>query len=85
MSSTSAPTRRRKTPAVMPPILLSQPEAWAFVGLSRSAWFTEKAAGNIPNPVCVRTSPRPRWRRADLEAWVATLPTSHREAAGAVG
>jgi predicted DNA-binding transcriptional regulator AlpA len=59
-------------PAKVPGELLSQPEAWAFCGLSRSVWFRLKSAGKLPPPVGSATS-NPRWRRADLQRWIERL------------
>lgn len=61
------------------PVLLSQPQAWAFVGLSRSGWFALRSSGQLPDPVYPTTSSRPYWRREELEVWASTLPTSRRE------
>jgi excisionase family DNA binding protein len=53
-------------------LLLSQSEAWAYLGLARSSWYRLRAAGKLPAPVSVYGT-GPRWRRADLDAWVAKL------------
>lgn len=72
--------RGQKNAGGVAPVLFSQPAAWAFAGMSRTAWFAAKSAGLLPAPVYIGTSPRPMWRRADLESWAANLPTSRREA-----
>jgi predicted DNA-binding transcriptional regulator AlpA len=54
------------------PLLLNQPAAWAFLGLSRSAWFRLKGAGKLPRPVSVPGC-GPHWRKTDLEKWVENL------------
>ena len=53
--------------------MLSQPQAWDYAGVSRSEWFRLKAGGLLPRPVFLAGSPRPRYRRADLDAFVASL------------
>lgn len=55
-------------------LLLDQQNAWEFVGLSRATWFRLRSAGKIPEPVRIAGSSL-RWRRSDLEKWVAGLPT----------
>jgi predicted DNA-binding transcriptional regulator AlpA len=58
--------------------LLSQPQSWAFVGVTRSVWFRLRAEGKLPPPVGSATG-NPRWRRSDLQSWVARLkPASRR-------
>ncbi len=53
-------------------LLLSQSEAWEFVGLPRSTWFRLRSAGKLPNPVEVPSGGL-YWLRSDLENWVANL------------
>lgn len=50
------------------PLLLDQPAAIAYTGLSRSGWFRLKSADLLPRPVHVEGS-GDRWRRKDLDAW----------------
>src|SRR5262249_19043974 len=57
--------------AAVVPLLLSQTEAMAFVGLKRTSWFEAKAAGELPPHVIINGVPM--WRRSDLEAWAARL------------
>jgi predicted DNA-binding transcriptional regulator AlpA len=52
------------------PLLISEP--WAYVGLSRSAFYRLMSAGEAPRPVPL-SGTRLRWRRADLDAWVSRL------------
>jgi predicted DNA-binding transcriptional regulator AlpA len=80
---TTMPTRRNSRRSQPNPVLLSQPQAWAFCGLTRTAWFGLKSANALPAAVYLPTSSRPFWRRADLEAWIAKLPTSRRESVNA--
>lgn len=58
-------------PAKPQALLLTQREAWTFLGLSRSAWFRLRGEGKLPKPV----SPDGAllWRRVDLERWVERL------------
>jgi predicted DNA-binding transcriptional regulator AlpA len=59
-------------------LLLSQGEAWRYLGLARSSWYRLRAAGKLPSPVSVYGT-GPRWRRADLDAWVARLKPARRK------
>lgn len=63
------------------PLLLGQPAAMAYVGLSRSSWFRAKSAGQLPRPVYVEGSGE-RWRRKDLDAWVERLKPHRRRKGG---
>lgn len=54
------------------PLLLTQEEAWSFIGVSRAAFFRLKAAGVLPRPVHVE-GVGVRYRRADLESFVQRL------------
>jgi len=54
------------------PLLLSQSEAWTYLGLPRSTWFRLRSAGKLPDPVNVPGSGL-FWRRADLDKWVTNL------------
>jgi predicted DNA-binding transcriptional regulator AlpA len=60
------------TPPTAVPLLLPQPAAWIYLGLSRSAWFRLKSANKLPRPVSV-PGVGPHWRRSDLEDWVSRL------------
>jgi predicted DNA-binding transcriptional regulator AlpA len=62
-------------PAPKPvPLLLDQPAAIEFLGLSRSGWFRLKAAGRLPRPVSVPgAGVGQHWRRRDLERFVEGL------------
>jgi hypothetical protein len=60
-------------PLIAPvPLLLAQPLAWKFLGVSRSAWFRLRGADRLPKPVNVPGSGL-HWRRTDLEKFVAGL------------
>jgi predicted DNA-binding transcriptional regulator AlpA len=60
-------------PAAEPvPLLLPQPAAWRYAGLSRSGWFRLRSQGALPAPVRVKGAGL-LWRRADLEQWAARL------------
>jgi len=64
-----------------PPLLLSAPQAAAFVGVSRSRWFELQAQGAIP-PAVRPGGGRRMWRRQDIERWVALgCPSGERFAA----
>ena len=54
------------------PQLLDQGDAWTYCGLSRSGWFRLKSAGELPAPIHV-SGVGLRWRRADLDKWLARL------------
>lgn len=56
-------------PATLP-LTLSQPEAMAFTGLSKSAWHRLKSAGLLPRPVHLPGA-GDRYRTRDLQDWVA--------------
>jgi predicted DNA-binding transcriptional regulator AlpA len=77
------PTAPASAPGIAPlPLLLTQEQAWAFVGLSRSAWYALRAADALPKPIMIPGAGQ-RWRRKDLEAWVDRLqPTRQRRPKG---
>lgn len=56
-----------------PPALMGETSAAAYLGVSASTLRTMADAGEAPAPVYVRT--RRLYRRADLDAWVASLPS----------
>lgn len=56
-----------------------QAGAIAYVGVSRSAWFRLRAADELPAPVAIPGC-GPRWRRADLDRWLAKLKPAKRKA-----
>jgi predicted DNA-binding transcriptional regulator AlpA len=63
-------------PASHVPQLVSQP--WAYCGVSRSAFYRLLSADKAPSPVSLPGS-RPRWRRSDLDRWIASLkPARHK-------
>jgi predicted DNA-binding transcriptional regulator AlpA len=63
--------------AVIVPQLLKQPQAWAFIGVTRANWYRMRSAGELPDPVEVPGGEL-MWRRADLEKWVARLKPARR-------
>lgn len=69
--TTPAPNRSPRTTSV--PQLLSQRQAWEYVGISRAMWFRLRSRDALPSPVAVPGS-RVRFRLADLDAWIAALP-----------
>jgi predicted DNA-binding transcriptional regulator AlpA len=54
-----------------PPLLLSQPRAWRFLGVSRTAWFRLKSEPGFPKPVRVNGSLY--WRTSELSKWAERL------------
>lgn len=67
-------------PALAPqPILLSAERAAACLDISATLLREMAATGEAPAPVKVRS--RTLWRRADLDAWAASLPTVAERAA----
>ncbi|MFO0821633.1 MAG: hypothetical protein U0792_00575 [Gemmataceae bacterium] len=58
-----------KLGTVTTPQSLSQPQAWAYLGLSRSAWFRLKSAGLLPKPITLAGA-GDRWRKRDLDDWL---------------
>jgi hypothetical protein len=67
----------RTPPATAAALLLTQEEAWGFLGVSRSAWFRLRSADKLPAPVEIPGVGQ-RWRRRDLEGFVAKLRPSRR-------
>jgi predicted DNA-binding transcriptional regulator AlpA len=53
-------------------LLLTQPQAWRFVGLSRTAWFRFKGQGLLPKPVNLPGCDQ-LFRRSELERFVERL------------
>jgi excisionase family DNA binding protein len=51
-------------------LLISDREAAALAGLSRATWHRLRAAGKLP--ACVKLGRSVRWRRADVEGWIAS-------------
>jgi predicted DNA-binding transcriptional regulator AlpA len=58
-----------KLGTVTTPQSMSQPAAWKYIGVSRSAWFRLKSAGLLPKPIALAGA-GDRWRRKDLDAWL---------------
>jgi predicted DNA-binding transcriptional regulator AlpA len=51
------------------PLLITDREAAALCGLSRSSWHRLRAAGRVPPGV--RLGRACRWSRAEITAWVS--------------
>jgi predicted DNA-binding transcriptional regulator AlpA len=66
------PASTDATPRPPGPLLLTQRQAAALLGVSRSAWFRLRAAGALPLPVRP-TGGDLMWRRRDLEKYVDNL------------
>lgn len=65
----AAAVERATAPA---PLLLEPRAAWTLLGLSKSGFYRLVSSGELPQPVQVPGS-GPRWKRCDLERWVARL------------
>jgi predicted DNA-binding transcriptional regulator AlpA len=57
-------------------LLIAAP--WRYVGLSRSGYYRLMAANEAPKPVPL-PGVRLRWRKSDLDAWVARLKPGTRK------
>lgn len=62
-----------------PPALLTQDQAAAYLGMSRSAWYRAVAAGEVPWPVELPGGTGPRVRLRDLERYVERLKARRRK------
>jgi predicted DNA-binding transcriptional regulator AlpA len=63
-------------PAVIfPPKTTSKP--WAYLGISRSAFYRLLSADQAPKPLLLPGS-RMVWRVADLDRWLARQPTGRK-------
>ena len=58
-----------------PAELLTRRDLEALLRVSRSVVYRRVADGSLPPPIYLGTT-TPRWRRADVEAFVANAPTS---------
>jgi hypothetical protein len=54
-------------------IVFDAKQAAAFIGVSDRTFHAMRP--RLPRAIALLGPLRPRWRRADLEAWVAGLPT----------
>lgn len=70
MSTTPTPPQ-----AALPPALLRDHEAAAYIGVSTRKLWQMASAGDAPAPVRLPGSRSSRWRRDDLDQWVAQLTT----------
>lgn len=55
------------------PVLLRRAEVESLVGMKRAQLYRKIAAGEFPRPVSIGGR-SVRWRRADLDRWLADLP-----------
>lgn len=60
------------------PQLLDADQSAVYCGQSRSNFYRLLAAQKIPQPVRVDGT-GPRWRRADLDKWIASLKPGRRK------
>ncbi|MCA3105800.1 MAG: hypothetical protein IOD09_07075 [Rhodocyclaceae bacterium] len=56
------------------PLILDAIAAAALIGISERGFHYVRGREDFPKPISVLSPRRPRWRRADLEEWVATRP-----------
>jgi len=57
------------------PALLKPREAAAFLSIGLRTLYSLRSAGKFPKPVCPPGVRAPRYRRADLERYAASLKT----------
>ena len=50
-------------------LLIDARAAWTLCGLSKSSWYKNLSCGRIPRPVKIGGALR--WRRRELEEWIA--------------
>ena len=55
------------------PLLLTERQVCAMAGIGRTALYYLRRSGKFPKPVDALGTRATRWRRADVEAWVASL------------
>ncbi len=56
------------------PLILDAIAAAALIGISERGFHYVRRRQDFPKPISVLSPRRPRWRRTDLEEWVATRP-----------
>ena len=79
-AATTAKPEAAPLPSPEPvPLLLTQEQAWRYVGLRRSAWYELRSAGELPDGIEIPGAGL-RWRRSDLERWVEKLKPGRRHA-----
>lgn len=61
---------------------MQRKEVEAMLGLSCSAIYRNMREGTLPAPVKISGN-AVRWRRSEIEAWLARLPRAHGESAEA--
>ena len=64
--------------AAVRPLLLDAREASMLCGVSLRSWHRLVSSGDVPQPVRIGHGRLVRWRRADLEDWVAGLGSESR-------
>ena len=60
-----------QAPAVVAPLLLDAAEAARLCGVCRTTWYAWHSAGKCPLPVRPGGQRVVRWRRFELDAWIA--------------
>jgi len=63
----------RRDTMTEPALLLTARESAALLAIGISTFYTRVSKGEAPAPVRAGAAARPRWRRADLESYVAGL------------
>lgn len=61
------------------PLLLGAKEVSELLDVSKSTWDRMVAAGDAPPPIHLSDGGHRRWRRADIEAWIAAGAPKARE------
>jgi predicted DNA-binding transcriptional regulator AlpA len=64
----------RKGCTVTEPLILDAIAAAELLGISERAFHYARRKQSFPKPIDVFGPRRPRWRRADLVAWVESRP-----------
>jgi len=59
----------RHTDEILQPLLLTDVQAANLAGISRATWHRLRSAGKLPPSV--RLGRSVRWRRAEIEEWIA--------------
>jgi len=65
------PSQTARVPSLA--LLLTNNEAAEYVGISPSKLRAMASAGNFPRPVKLPGCKSTRWRRVDIDKWVASL------------
>lgn len=72
MSQKNNPSDTKKSPRPLASLLLTQPQAWRYCGMSRTTWFNCKRIGPAPALTRLPTGGI-RYHRDDLDSWMARL------------